>query len=227
MMIAISFSRWGMEVPNRTKAPRRWTRSQSSGLRRSALKGPRRPAPRGPDRLYGIRMHKGQTMGAMHADYGASARNSFTKPGERFHFAPNGIYEGFTVVAWNLADAGPASGGFWCIPGSHKSHFKLPRQIHEAPEKASCVVIPDVPAGSVVLFSEAVMHGTAPWRADHERRTLLYKYCVSQMAWSRARVLPPPDVPLTPRQQALLTEPADPHTFVPSLFSDGPGVKRA
>ena len=42
-------------------------------------------------------------------------------------------------------------------------------------------------AGSVVLFSEAVMHGTAPWRADHERRTLLYKYCVSHMAWSRAR----------------------------------------
>ena len=39
--------------------------------------------------------------------------------------------------------------------------------------------------------------------------------------------LPPPDVPLTPRQQALLTEPADPHTFVPSLFSDGPGAKRA
>jgi hypothetical protein len=83
-----------------------------------------------------------------------------------------------------------------------------------------------VPAGSAVLFTEAVMHGTAPSRADHERRTLLYKYCVSQMAWSRARVLPPPGVPLTPRQQALLTEPADPHTFVPSLFSDGPGVER-
>src|SRR5262245_10379031 len=49
MMIAISFSRGGMEVPNRTKAPRRWTRSQRSGLRSSALKGPRRPAPRGPD----------------------------------------------------------------------------------------------------------------------------------------------------------------------------------
>ena len=129
-------------------------------------------------------------------------------------------------MAWNLTDAGPACGGFWCIPGSHKSHFKLPRQIHEAPEKASCVVIPEIPAGSVVLFSEAVMHGTAPWRADHERRTLLYKYCVSHMAWSRARVLPPPDVPLTPRQQALLTEPADPHTFVPSLFSDRPGVER-
>ena len=128
-------------------------------------------------------------------------------------------------MAWSLADAGPAHGGFWCIPGSHKSNFKLPRQIHEAPEKASCVVIPEIPAGSVVLFSEAMMHGTALWRADHERRTLLYKYCVSQMVWSRARVLPPPDVPLTPRQQALLTEPADPHTFVPSLFSDGSGAE--
>ena len=70
------------------------------------------------------------------------------------------------------------------------------------------------------------MHGTAPWTADHERRTLLFKYCVSHMAWSRARVLPPPDVPLTARQQALLTEPADPHTFVPSLFSDGLGAER-
>src|SRR5260370_42169796 len=48
MMIASSFSRGGMEVPNRTKAPPRWTRSHSSGLRRSTLKGPRRPAPRGP-----------------------------------------------------------------------------------------------------------------------------------------------------------------------------------
>src|SRR5262249_30304513 len=99
-------------------------------------------------------------------------------------------------------------------------------QIHEAPEKSPCVVIPEIPAGAVVLFTEAVMHGTAPWRADHEGRTLLYKYCVPQMAWAPARVLPPPDAKLTPRHQALLTEPADPHTFVPSLFSEGPGAER-
>ena len=61
-------------------------------------------------------------MGSMHADYGASALNCYARPGERFHFAANGIYEGFTVMAWNLTDCGPAHGGFWCIPGSHKSH---------------------------------------------------------------------------------------------------------
>src|SRR6266851_8103663 len=49
MMIASSLSRGGIEVPNRTNAPTRWTRSHSSGLHRSALNGPRRPAPRGPD----------------------------------------------------------------------------------------------------------------------------------------------------------------------------------
>ncbi len=69
------------------------------------------------DRLYGLRMQKGQTMGSMHADYGASALNSFTRPGERFHFASNGIYEGFTVVAWNLTDAGPAHGDSGAFPG--------------------------------------------------------------------------------------------------------------
>lgn len=174
------------------------------------------------DRLYGIRMHKGQTMGALHADYGAFAPHACTKPGERFHFIDNAIYQGFAVAAWNLADAGPAHGGFWCVPGSHKSQFKMPRRIYEAPAEASCVVIPEVPAGSVVLFTEAMVHGTAPWTADYERRTLLYKYCVSQMAWSMARVLPPPDVPLTPRQRALLGEPGDPYTFFPSLFEDKP-----
>src|ERR1700752_688388 len=93
------------------------------------------------DRLYGIRMQKGQTMGAMHADYGGSALNTFTRPGERFQFAPNGVYDGFGVAAWNLSDCGPTCGGFWCIPGSHKSHFSLPRQIHENAETSSCVVI--------------------------------------------------------------------------------------
>ena len=79
-------------------------------------------------------------------------------------------------MAWNLTDAGPAQGGFWCIPGSHKSHFKLPRQIHEAPEKASCVVIPEVPAGSVVMFGSLLVHQSQPNRTDGDRRALLYSY---------------------------------------------------
>mgnify|MGYP003306761898 CR=1 FL=1 len=31
-------------------------------------------------------------------------------------------------------------------------------------------------AGDVVIFAEATIHGTLPWRAEHQRRTLIYPY---------------------------------------------------
>ena len=41
----------------------------------------------------------------------------------------------------------------------------------------------------------------APWKGAHQRRTLLYKYCQSHLAWSARRVRPDASLPLTPRQQ--------------------------
>ena len=170
------------------------------------------------DRLYGIRMSEGMPSGKLHADYGATSRTSGAIPGERYHFRDSEITAGFVVVGWNLADSGPEQGGVCCIPGSHKSNFKLPGEISAAPENSSFVVIPSAPAGSVTLFAEALTHGTAKWTAKHERRTLLYKYCVSHTAWSSRRVRPPVSAELTPRQEILFGEPADPHLFFPSLF---------
>ncbi len=172
------------------------------------------------DRIYGMYMRKGMGYGRLHADYGATAPDSGVGPGEYFAFRTNQIYEGFIVVAWALSDAGPGKGGFCCIPGSHKSNFMLPGQISENFEQAPQVVIPDMPAGSVILFSEALTHGTATWHAEHERRTLLYKYCVSHIAWTSRRVQRPTTVELTPRQQILLREPGDPLRHFPSLFED-------
>lgn len=170
------------------------------------------------DRLYGIRMSKGMPRGHLHADYGATSPYSGARPGERYHFRENETPGGFVVVAWNLSETGPKYGGFCCIPGSHKSNFKLPEMIEEAPEQSSCVVIPPIPPGSVILFTEALTHGTAVWTGGHERRTLLFKYCVSQMAWSPTRVQLPRKVSLSPRQRILFREPADSHRFSPSLF---------
>ncbi len=170
------------------------------------------------DRIYGMYMHEGMPNGHLHADYGATVPTSGARPGEYYPFRDNQIYNGFVVVAWNMSDSGPDLGGFCCIPGSHKSNFKLPQQIDEAREKASCVVIPSAPAGSVILFTEALTHGTAAWQGRHERRTLLYKYCVSHMAWTSKRVRPPVNVELTPRQKILFREPADAYGHFPSLF---------
>ncbi len=170
------------------------------------------------DRLYGMYMRQGMPRGHLHADYGATAPTARVKPGEYYSFRNNQIHDGFVVVTWNLSDTGPESGGFCCIPGSHKSNFKLPPEIAGHPEKAACVVSPEAPAGSVILFSEALTHGTAAWTGKHERRSLLYKYCVSNIAWKSGRVAPPENIELTPRQQILFREPADAHRHFPSLF---------
>ncbi len=170
------------------------------------------------DRIYGMYMEAGMPRGGLHADYGATAPTAKAQPGEYYSFRDNEIHNGFVVVTWNLADTGPEHGGFCCIPGSHKSNYKLPQQIAAAPEDAPCVVIPNAPAGSAILFTEALTHGTAAWNSKHQRRSLLYKYCVSHIAWTSRRVAPPEEIALTARQNILFREPGDPYRHFPSLF---------
>ncbi len=172
------------------------------------------------DRLYGMCMSQGMQRGGLHADFGASAITSDLAPGERYNPPENRMLHGLIVVAWNLADAGPDHGGFCCIPGSHKSSYKTPRRIQDHPEDAPQVVIPPAPAGSVIVFTEALTHGTSAWNAAHQRRALLYKYSVSHVVWIDDRVKAPEGIELSERQQILLKNPGDPDRHFPSLFAD-------
>ena len=38
-------------------------------------------------------------------------------------------------------------------------------------------------AGSAIIFTEALTHGTLPWTAEHERRTVMYRYTPGHMAF--------------------------------------------
>ena len=177
------------------------------------------------DRIFGMHMKKGLPAGRMHSDYGASQPFSRAERGRFFTPPAHEALHGFGVAAWNLTDSGPAHGGLRVIPGSHNSHYKLPKAIR-AEEYDDVIVVPQAPAGSVTFFSEALTHGTAAWRADHDRYTLLYKYCASQLTWSRTRVTAPEGVELTERQRLLLEEPAGAHWFFSSLFpEDAPGKR--
>ena len=119
------------------------------------------------DRLYGLRMAAGMPWGPMHADYGASRPTSQAQPGQFHPSRDNEIINGFAVVTWNLSATGPEFGGFCCIPGSHKSSYKLPREYFDAPERAPCVVIPAAPAGSVIIFSENRERDFTRGKASH------------------------------------------------------------
>lgn len=171
------------------------------------------------DRIYGMYMRKGMDNGMLHSDYGASEPFTYS---ERGRFYPQPAFQalhGFAVAAWNLSDTGPTYGGLRLIPGSHNSHYRLPRVIRKD-QFQDVIVIPEAPAGSLTIFSEALTHGTAAWHADHERRTLLYKYCASQLTWSKTRVRPPSNTELTDRQMQLVQEPAGAKWFFPTLFPD-------
>merc|ERR1740138_1306291 len=45
---------------------------------------------------------------------------------------------------------------------------------------------PVTKAGDVVFFSEATVHGALPWRADHERRVVLYRFAPATVAYGRS-----------------------------------------
>jgi ectoine hydroxylase-related dioxygenase (phytanoyl-CoA dioxygenase family) len=133
---------------------------------------------------------------AIHAEKDAArlnlhGSNTPYDPPEYYHFKNNRMYNGLTVVSWQLSDVGPDAGGFCCIPGSHKANWPLPAEIREAHVDADCVEIPAAKAGSVLIFTEALTHGSAPWIAEHARRSLLFKYSPAQQSWSKSHIQPP------------------------------------
>ncbi len=108
-------------------------------------------------------------------------------PSMYYHFQDGRMYNGLTVVAYNLVDVGPEDGGFGCVPGSHKSNYGFPGEwldmdqgLHE------CVRRVPGPAGTAVVFTEALTHGALPWTGSDERRTLFFKYSPHPVSWSAA-----------------------------------------
>ena len=47
------------------------------------------------------------------------------------------------------------------------------------------MVQPPLAAGDLLIFTEALIHGTMPWTAAHERCALLYKYSPGHSTWAQ------------------------------------------
>jgi hypothetical protein len=67
-------------------------------------------------------------------------------------------------------------------------------------------------AGSALVFTEALTHGTLPWKGSHERRTLLYRYAPGNMVYGSEPSIHPRGYEsfkdeLTPLQRALMEPP--------------------
>jgi hypothetical protein len=114
---------------------------------------------------------------------------------------------GLVAVAFNLHDVNEGDGGFGCVPGSHKSNIAFPQEWLDLAEAPPFVQRVTGPAGTAILFTEALTHGTLPWNGARERRTLFYKYSPSPLSWARQYYRADDYPDLTPRQRELLTPP--------------------
>ena len=92
----------------------------------------------------------------------------------QFYHHQNGQMEcGLSVAAFNLRDVGPEDGGFACVPGSHKGNYAIPSQWRDLSRSLQSIVSKVTgPAGSVVIFTEALTHGPLPWTDEGEHRTV-------------------------------------------------------
>ena len=141
---------------------------------------------------------------------GASLHGGMT-PGSSTHFYRyhNGrMTNGLTVVAYNLEDVGPEDGGFGCVPGSHKSNLAFPAEWHDMAKGIEPFVSRITgPAGTAVIFTEALTHGALLWKGKGERRTIFYKYSPPSVSWSAGYPQAEDFEGLNERQRQLLEAP--------------------
>jgi ectoine hydroxylase-related dioxygenase (phytanoyl-CoA dioxygenase family) len=152
------------------------------------------------DHTYGIHMRPGTSGLGLH---GGSVPFD---PAQYYVTDSAGIHCGLVAVQWSLGDAWPGQGGFACIPGSHRSAFALPRGVG-----LDHPMVREVPLrrGDMVIFTEALVHGTLPWTGTDDRRTVLYKYSPGNSSWTDNPALPPDvEAQLTPRQRLICSPPS-------------------
>ncbi len=137
------------------------------------------------DHDYAIFMSGEEKRGGLHG--GEDGGRPGGHEGDHWYKYRDGVIRnGLCVMTFNLASTKVGDGGFACIPGSHKSNFStnVPREVRNFERQPHYVLQPAVEAGDVLFFTEALIHGTMPWVAHHERRSLLYKYSPGHSAWS-------------------------------------------
>lgn len=150
------------------------------------------------DHAYGIVMAPGTSGLGLHGG------GTPFDPAQYYVHRDGRMHNGLTTVTWSLVDAGAGHGGFGCIPGSHKAAEPLPGSV-----PAGWVEEIPLPAGSALIFTEALTHCTLPWRAPWERRAVLFKYAPGHLAWG-AHQQPPAELwpALTGTQRRLFQPPA-------------------
>ncbi|MDF2441732.1 MAG: hypothetical protein JWN98_2716 [Abditibacteriota bacterium] len=128
-------------------------------------------------------------------------------PSQYYHYRDGKMYNGLTVVAYNLKDVNPGDGGFACVPGSHKANFPFPNEWKNLETLQPCVRAVTGKAGTAIIFTEALTHGALPWQGQDERRTVFFKFSPHAVSWAAKYFNADDYEGLSERQRAILEAP--------------------
>ena len=96
------------------------------------------------------------------------------------------MHNGLIKVSYALNDVRPGDGGFICVPGSHKGNI-----VHRPSHDSHLVVNPELRSGDLLIFTEALVHGSRQWVANGERVALVYSYAPGFLAWKSYDLVKP------------------------------------
>ena len=101
-------------------------------------------------------------------------------------YVENGlVHSSFVKTLTNLTDLGPEDGGTVVIAGSHKMKCPQDEVVACAYEDPSLIHRIVAPAGSTLLFTEALVHATGQRRSDGERAIMIAGYTPTHFqAWA-------------------------------------------
>ena len=134
--------------------------------------------------------------------HGGGAYFSFCGNSHIYQMLPGKVHSGLTRVVWELNEVGPGDGGTMFLTGSHKAAFPRPEEIsnRESPlwETYTC------PAGSAVIFTEALCHTGTRWNNEtRDRLSLFTCYNTVNAKWGKGCPAPEAIGALPPKRQTL------------------------
>jgi hypothetical protein len=137
------------------------------------------------DHAWGVQQYPGSKLGHINLHAGQYANQGFFQ----YHWSAGKPVCSCLVFALIMEPQPAGEGGFVVVPGSHKSNSGLAgmdvfHKILQTNLNTDIVHQPVLEPGDVLLFTEALIHGTAAWKyPEKRRRNLYFKYCMGSMGW--------------------------------------------
>ncbi len=119
-----------------------------------------------------------------------------------YQMLPGCVHAGLVRVVWELNEVAEGDGGTLFLSGSHKSAFPRPESLSvresDVWESYTC------PAGSAVIFTEALCHSGTLWtNADRPRLSLFTCYNTVNSKWGKGCPSPEVIAAMPPKRQSL------------------------